>query len=148
MHLFLLGHEVGHYINGDLNDQSHFVRCNWAPDASVFSANISHEMEFKADKVAFEVVLKSLAALQPDFPARRALDLSVTLFFNFVREISNSGSETHPRSSDRLLAVTHEFFGNDAASLMKKSFNDLSFIKAFQAQVGNQTVADILKTRT
>ncbi len=99
------------------------------------------------DETAFDIVLRVLRSVQPDYRARRALDLSATLFFNFVRDISNQGSETHPRPSDRLVEITRKFFGNDAAETMKQSFDDLTRIEEFRKQVDHLTVSDLLRNR-
>jgi hypothetical protein len=147
MHLFLVAHEVGHFLNGDLEDEAYFSKCHWSADTSIFGAEVSHRMEFQADKIAFELVLRAFAAREPEYPARLAFDLSVTLFFNFVREISNRGSITHPRPSDRILAITKEFFGDEEANIMEKSFRDLSYLEVFQRNVAGRKVAEVLKPR-
>jgi hypothetical protein len=148
MNLFVLGHELGHYINGDLGNAAHFAKVKASSDAAVFSVNISHAMEFAADKVAFELLLRNLASKDPTFSARRVLDLAVTGFFDFLRDIDNRGSTTHPRPSDRLLAVVREFFGDAAADIMRKSFSDLSQIEEFRKTVGDQSVGELLKSRS
>ena len=147
LHAFVLGHEVGHYINGDLDSEANFAESNDIPFGPVFGTNVSHTMEFAADRFAFETVLRMLRMRDVNMPARRVLDLSVTLFFNFLREISNRGSESHPKPSDRILSVTREFFGGEAAHLMEASFNDLSAIAAFRDHVGSTTVSELLDAR-
>ena len=114
---------------------------------SVFAPEDLHAMEFKADAFAFESVLRCLNSRQPNYSARRAFDPSVTLFFNFVREIGNRGSETHPRPSDRMLAVARSFFGGDAASILERSFDDLKQVEIFKKEIGDLTVGELLKCR-
>jgi hypothetical protein len=146
-HVFVLAHELGHYLNGDLTVRGNFARSDEAGDALVFRSNLSHNKEFKADEVAFDLVLRALRSVRADYRARRALDLSVILFFNFVREISNRGSESHPAPGDRLVALTRAFFGTDAADTMARSFNDLSQVAEFRSQVDHLSVAEVLRTR-
>lgn len=148
LHVFALAHEIGHYLNGDLESESNFFRVKMSPCGQVFgSENVSHNMEFKADDVAFEIVLRIWRSIDPKYPARQALDNSVTMFFNFLREVSNRGCESHPRSSDRILSVTNSFFGENAAVLMEKSFDDLSQLGAFQEMLRGLTVTELLERR-
>ncbi len=143
-YLFILAHEIGHFANGDLGRPEQFMSCSWAPQVQVFNQTVGHVIEFKADVFAFEALMKVLRTSQPDFPARRALDMSVTLPFNLLRDISNRGSESHPRPSDRILNVVSGFFGPGAAMVMERSFNDLSQIEAFRNLIGDVTVTDVL----
>jgi hypothetical protein len=145
-HAFVLAHEVGHHANGDLESERHFFARDNVNDGTVFGGmNVSHAMEFAADRFAFGAVLRMLRARgAANMPARRVLDVSVTLFFNFLRDISNRGSESHPRPSDRIIAVTQDFFGNEAARLMRDSFYDLSAVSKFRDHVGPTTVAELL----
>lgn len=145
MHLFVLAHEVGHYLNGDLGDLTNFRKPLSDSGERVFgSESVSHNMEYLADEVAFEVVARVWRSKDPNYPARKALDDSVTLFFNFLREVDNRGSESHPRSSDRILAVTNCFFGRQAADVMAASFDDISQIAVFQDLLGGITVSDLM----
>ena len=147
LRLFVLAHEVGHYVNGDLTDEANFARSDEIPGASVFVQNLSHKKEYRADERAFDIALRVLREVEPDYRARRALDLSAMLFFNLVRDISNRGSPTHPRSSDRLLHITRAFFGEAAAVTLERSFSDLSQIQKFREQVDHLTVSEALRNR-
>ena len=149
LHTFVLAHEVGHFVNGDLELEINFTgNIGLSECGMVFGANVSHEMEFAADQFAFETLLRVLRARGVSMSARRVLDLSVTLFFNFLRDISNRGSESHPTPSDRVLSVTCEFFGAEAAYLMKRSFNDLSIIAEFRDHVGDISISELLDARS
>ena len=147
IHLFILSHEVGHYINGDLSDPKNFKKCSWFKGAELFLGNSSHNKEFKADEFAFDATLRVLSNKGAMSSVLRAFDLSITLLFNFIREMSEHGCDSHPRSRDRLLSVTHTFLGQEAARLMQKSFNDTSVIQEFQRHIGNRTVAEVLNDR-
>lgn len=147
LHLFVLAHELGHYLNGDLMVEANFAPGGRARRLSFGGQNVSHDLEFKADAVAFDLVLRVMNETQPALPARRALELSAVLLFNFLREISNKGSESHPRPGDRLIAITREFFGDEAAALMARTFDDTSAIREFQRKFGKQTVAELLDRR-
>ena len=146
-HLFVLAHEVGHYVNGDLEADGHFSASTRMNGAEVFGVNVSHAMEFAADRFAFEAVLRLWFASDPSTAATIALYSSATLLFNVLREIGNSGSLSHPRPSDRLLAIVQSFFGPEAALLLAKSFDDLSYVASFGDHVGDRSVADLLCDR-
>lgn len=149
VHVFVVAHEVGHYLNGDLGSPANFQESNLTEGEMVFgSTNVSHKMEFLADQIAFEIVLRIWRAVEPAYPARKALDNSVILFFNFLREVSNRGSRSHPRPSDRILSITSSFFGADAASLMQQSFDDLTKLREFQEMLNGLTVSDLLADRS
>lgn len=146
IHFFVLAHEIGHYINGDLAG-THFANADDLPGASIFLGNLSHQREYAADEVAFDVILRVLANVIPDYPARLALYMSVYLFFCLVRDICNRGSETHPRPTDRLLAVTRLFFGDKGATLMAQGMTDVGKVLEFHDQFDHLTVTDVLRSR-
>ncbi len=143
----VVGHELGHYVNGDLEDLHSLVEVPGMAAAVRVASTGSHDREFRADEFAFDALLRRVARDEPKFPARRLLDLSVTLFFNLMREISDRGSASHPPSSERLLRIVHTFFGERARAIMQASFSDLSKIEHFHREVGDRTVSQILDLR-
>lgn len=145
-HLFVLAHEIGHFVNGDLAALTNFNKCHWDGTTLVFAHNVSHAMEYKADEFAFETVLKVLAAQVPHMRALQAFYLSALPTFNFLRDISNRGCESHPKPSDRILNLTGKFFGADAAVLMAKSFSEVAAINAFREQYGKLTATEMLRS--
>jgi hypothetical protein len=147
IHFFVLAHEIGHYINGDLAVRTHFARADNLSGASMFLGNLSHQEEYAADDVAFDVILRVLANVTPDYPARLALYMSAYLFFCLVRDICNRGSETHPRPTDRLLTVTRSFFGDKGATLMAQGMTDVGKVLEFHDQFDHLTVTDVLRSR-
>ena len=136
------------YLNGDLKVSAHFADSDLVAEGMVFGNNVSHAKEFKADAKGFELLLRALSVDGPDFPAHRVLQLSVVIFFNFLREISNRGSESHPAPSDRIVAVTKEFFGNEAGDVMERSFANPALVSEFEKMVGNETIAELLRRRS
>jgi hypothetical protein len=146
-YVFILAHEIGHFVNGDLGTTGNFVSCSWVSNTSVFSPSPSHAMEYKADEFAFECVLRACNALPTRPASSQALFLSATTVFNFLREIENRGSESHPAPSDRLVHITEDFFGSPAASLMVQSFNNLALIEKLRALLDQKGIVQLLDAR-
>jgi hypothetical protein len=147
MLLFIIGHELGHYLNGDLAEA---MNCRLATDASgrrEFYLTDSHKKEFAADAVGFDLVLAALAPRLGDMRAGMLFHWTIVMFFNFLLDISNRGSETHPPPSTRMLVLAHTFFGKDAASALMASFNDIGAVPAFHEALGKWSITDLLSRR-
>lgn len=142
---FITAHELGHFIGGDLDSPKNFAVPMWNENVSVFSKNISHEMEFKADIIAFGLLLRLVAEEAPQFPAGMVFELSVKVLFNLFRELNDVGCSTHPPSSARMLVIAHHFFGEEAAIALRFSFDDLSYLTIFHNLIGGVTVSDLIQ---
>jgi hypothetical protein len=142
--LFIFCHELGHYINGDLQDSSKFVSWELDKSISAFYNSSSHECEFAADRFAFRQLLGIAARDTPSLPSL-ALVAPLVLIFDILRSVSDRESYTHPAPSVRLLTLIGEFFGKDAALIVGKSLSDLAVIHEIEAAIGNATVSQLLK---
>ena len=141
MHDFVVAHEIGHFVNGDLANIATLAAMD---DGMMRLPPLKHMQEFLADQFAFAALLR-LAALQvPDAPAVMILRNSVILFFNLLREISDLGTDSHPPLSLRLLIITDQFFGRKAGTLMRASFDDLKKWPEFEAEVERVTVRQLV----
>lgn len=144
--LFLLAHEIGHYVNGDLADKASLVNLDgWAGAKGLCCSK--PEQEYQADVFAFEAVLRLAAQERPDLSVTPLFSQTVIRLFNVLRDISDRGSSTHPPASERMLALANEFLGEKARDLLKASFTDLSQFAAFEAIVGNVSVHELARRR-
>lgn len=143
--LFVLSHEVGHFVNGDLVDLNRFSTWHMGEGIGFFKNEHLHKCEFAADKFAFEHVMRIMYSKMPELPALSVLFSAATLTFNLLRGISNRESYSHPAASVRLVTLTRTFFGEAAADLMERSFADPRLLENLRAEVGSTTISDLLQ---
>ena len=143
--LFVLSHEVGHFINGDLADLNRFAKWSLGEGIGLFRNERLHDCEFAADKFAFEHLMRIMCSKTPELPALSVLCSAAMLTFNLLRGISNQESYSHPAPSVRLVALTKTFFGEAASDLMQRSFAKPALLYELQPIVGNITITEILQ---
>jgi len=144
--LFIFSHEIGHFFNGDLANHNCFTKWHVCEEIDIFRNEKCHQMEFAADRFAFEHVMRVISSTTPELPAFSAFS-SAILSFNFLRGIANRESYSHPAPSVRLIALTKEFFGEDAANSMERSFLNPRILLEIQAASGKPSVTELLQRR-
>ena len=142
--LFILAHEVGHFINGDLEAEQSFVRWNLDGDVLVFIGSRRHRCEFCADRFAFETSLRIEKTCSLEGTAADVLFGFATLTFNFLRGISDRESYSHPSPSSRLLTIVGDFFGDDIAKLIEQSFGNPALVTEVRNRIGNVSIEKLL----
>lgn len=144
IYTFLIGHELAHYINGDLAGDDGEGREKWIADQFDAKEDPYHAKEHKADIIGFELLLRLVHAKNPETTVVEVLKKSIILLFNMVREIGDKPSATHPMSSIRICAIIDCFLGRRAADLMFRSFGDLAFLEPYEREYGGVTISTAL----
>lgn len=132
--LFILAHEIAHFLNGDL--ERHYVAVNAAPDHSTLNraASAGHQMEFRADTVGY--VLAFLAFQRSDEAgllhrlsggtqnAHHYFLGMVALFFELLNAISPGASRSHPDPPARVANIGESLYGLADPELVQRALYD------------------------
>jgi hypothetical protein len=96
---FILGHELGHYFRGHLDNNA-----NTELFLGEFQKlkNNNHDLEFEADDFGYELVKNWIAGSKPELLQEAFLYSGVSLVFTGLNSLNPYASETHPAPMDRL----------------------------------------------
>jgi len=130
--LFVLSHEIGHFLNGDLADRDAFLPFMGRKDLRRFRENVSHRAELDADITGFEIVLNCTRKWHNDIDEQRTQDfhqlsfLSVIQLFDIPGAIgAGEDSTSHPSVVTRVVNLAGHFFGDDAAKKWERSYESI-----------------------
>ena len=128
--LFVLCHEFGHFLNGDLEDDRNFSPFQTHPWLQIFTANIHHDVEFKADLRGY-ILLDQI--IQKEFKSTdtRLVLLSLISLFDILYLLSGRALLSHPNPINRLLHITDHFYGPDMSKALERSYDDPSALISF-----------------
>jgi len=107
--LFILAHEIGHFVNGDLDGGANFEACKELAGVEFFAGNSYHEREFAADDSGFKIVAKTQKIPEKKYTAGDLLMSSLCVFFCGLYTLNPRESATHPCSLDRCLQLAHKY---------------------------------------
>ena len=96
--LFILAHELGHFLNGDLETRANFRAVAGEPGLEEYIENASHRKEFEADARAFEIILA--VHRQADDKAIAFVPPLVTLFNTLYLLCGGESGHLHIHSNE------------------------------------------------
>jgi hypothetical protein len=102
---FVLGHEVGHYLAGHLDDDARFAADAEVPWLEVLAENKRHEDEFEADAYGFEI----MRTCSPTMPAEHTHSAIVGAFSMMGLIGGDRSSPSHPASSERYRRLAERY---------------------------------------
>lgn len=127
---FIIFHEIGHFINGDL-----FKNSNDQPLSDLFH-NISHQREIMADLVGFGLLLhleKSKCQLTRE--RRMVLMFSVVHLFDVFYMIQNTETEKYPLPLRRMSSIIEYYYGIELADIIEETYSNKA---AFEKLLSNE----------
>src|SRR5262249_11668487 len=107
---FILCHELGHYLNGDLSDQSSYSALPNDIEGQRYQENRDHEIEYGADITGFNLYLRSLESKGLN-PSSIELIKPILASFNLFFAISGGPSLSHPHPYDRVRKIVYHHYG-------------------------------------
>jgi len=113
---FIIGHELGHFFNGDLDDDNVFKTYTQEANFSKYTNNVSHRQEFIADIYGIKICKKIFPKINFGFNFNLSIEhiLKSTIdFFYLVSIINPTSTKSHPNPKDRASALIDEFLGID-----------------------------------
>jgi|GEM_PF-1244764 len=132
--VFVICHELGHFLNGDLEDGGNLTP--FLPDGSAMTLgeNLAHAKEFSADHTGFDLLRQVAVKLFRDKPLDIQLLLAVGCLFDALIEIGQSESNSHPDPIDRVSNLAQRFFGLGVARTIRESYYSNSALEQLVAE--------------
>lgn len=129
MELFILCHELGHFINGDADDLKKNVSLNKL-DEKISDDEVSQMREFNADFTGFQLLIKIL--IKKNKLGKNSIHPSLILNFlilnfNIFTELAPENLKSHPHPIDRLLTLVLNVYGQDAAEFIEKTYEQRNY---------------------
>ncbi|MBI2283301.1 MAG: hypothetical protein HYU71_06310 [Bacteroidetes bacterium] len=121
--LFTICHEIGHFINGDFDEEANFANLADHP-FEAFIEDRSHEIEYKADLSAYPIFEKAAFNLFPEMEKNNFVPVLST-FFAIMGTVSNSKSESHPEAFRRMTNILAAYYSEQIA---------LDYLASFESQ--------------
>jgi hypothetical protein len=115
---FVLGHEIGHFLAGHLEDESRLVAHDRNPRLEFYAENSRHQDEFEADIYGFEVMRDYF---EFEVPKSMLLGALVSTFEALSLAGAGSESASHPSAHDRIRNVADAYFSADTTELVRRS---------------------------
>lgn len=111
---FIIFHEIGHFLNGDLFDNK-----NSQPLVEPFT-NIDHQREHYADLIAFAILLRTESKISELTREKRMSFLYALIeLFLIFNGIQNDATETHPHLLNRMSVIIDYYFGSTFSDMIE-----------------------------
>jgi hypothetical protein len=129
--LFILCHELGHFFNGDLEEQNNLVKL-WQTNWAVVNENKDHQIEYKADLTGFDILTR-IGKKKFNLDRKYVL-LQVMAVFDILAMIDPSESKDHPAPIDRTCNIIQHFFGEKyVQQYVKTYYSEVIFSEFFNS---------------
>lgn len=120
---FVICHELGHFLNGDLDKGVGLAAISWCEGVEFYKGDSNHEKEHNADVTGYELLQRYVRAKHPtvddDF-----LMFGLITVMDMIGAISREGSPTHPDARDRVIFVARHFYGDAEAEKWRISYEN------------------------
>jgi hypothetical protein len=117
---FVLGHEIGHFVAGHLENDSRFVPDQRFPWLEFFAENPMHQDEFEADRHGFEAMRDHIESISKPM----LLGALVSTFATLSLIGAGATSESHPSAMDRIHQLVEDHFSAGTAKLVRRWIDD------------------------
>lgn len=120
--LFIICHELGHFLNGDLDKDENFsayLNLDWVKK---FTGTSGHEQEHNADTTGYDLLRRVVTIDYPHLPERTPLQSIVLLSCLLSLIHGDEPSPSHPSPTERVLYIARTFFGTEFTEELKKGY--------------------------
>jgi len=131
--LFIVCHELGHFLNGDLDDGSSFCCVEGRPWLQKFEENKDRTTEYAADVTGFRLLHDVMKAMPGDVRPLHGLQAIISLF-NLFFLLTEGESASHPDPRSRSVNIARHFFGQDFAATLERSYDDPDLLRSLFPQ--------------
>lgn len=127
--LFVLCHELGHFFNGDLENENNFYSLT-KYDWKIFDDNKDHLMEFNADLTGFAIFEKAVLTKYKGLP-RKYLLVALSQLFDILALLNPHPSHSHPAPIDRIMNIISYHFGEETAGKYLATYDSKEKLQEF-----------------
>lgn len=110
--VFIIAHELAHFLNGDFRDDSRYVPLEGVEGAYRFDGDQTKKQELKADIRAYSILRNSAQRQYAvDFAEADTLG-SVLILFDAISRINEEDSTTHPSPKNRISSIVRQYYSD------------------------------------
>ena len=120
---FIVCHELGHYLNGDLDDKDCFTPIPVIPNAYKYREGSNHAKEFKADETGYRLLNNYIDSKYPDVPTEFRL-FSLSCIIDLIGVLSEGESISHPEPMERSINIVRDYYGDEKANEWRKTYEN------------------------
>lgn len=117
---FIICHELGHYLNGDLSNKDGYIPLGSGGIGSVYEENKDHDKEYNADVTGYNIYIKYLDTIGCKASPIEYLKPILTTF-NLIYALGGRKSETHPHPYDRAVNIARKCYGDEIADSLNEA---------------------------
>ncbi|MCK4824349.1 hypothetical protein KA005_51835 [bacterium] len=121
--IFIMCHELGHFLNGDLQDNSYFSAFKGRDWLQKFEENVNYQMEYAADITGYGLVQR-VVEREYGVDAKKPSLFAIASLFNLFFMLSGGASSTHPNPRERTLKIIEQFYGDELSELMLQTYDE------------------------
>ncbi len=119
--VFVFCHEIAHFLNGDLDDQSNFISLGHDKIAMKYLEGKNHEIEYKADIKGYEIFSRYANTKYPKIPNELRM-MPIVILMDILGAIGIEENYTHPSPKDRVINIARSYYGGKVAKFWKSSY--------------------------
>lgn len=132
---FVMCHEIAHFLNGDFDDKTAFsLAGSDETQGEVLEKNISVEKEYKADRLAYDLLAEYVLP-KNDIPlGENILIYNMDRLFHLMLQMGVTNSTEHPHPVNRCLALIDRYVerGNDVSFVEELLIENLNMLQNIQ----------------
>jgi hypothetical protein len=133
--LFILCHELGHFLNGDLDNECLYSALPKGMPGSVYQENKNHGIEYEADSTGFGIYRKVLSRTVGEIRDELYVILLIGMF-DAIYLISEGATHSHPHPYDRIIRLAQVHFNSELAGRIKEALINPDLFPAFYKSLG------------
>lgn len=118
---FVISHEIGHLLNGDLEEESLFVPLGGDEIISRYVEGRDHAKEYQADVKGYEILTRYADTKFPEIETNFRM-FALSCVMDLIGAISNEPSETHPKAKYRVVNIARTFYDSEVAKYWEESY--------------------------
>ena len=125
--LFVLGHELGHFLNGDLEDEANLEPHPKLRDVRILVQDRDREIENQADITGYRLLKEGLKTRFPKIQHTELDNYVFGLVMNVMDAlyfVTSDQGNSHPTSIERMVSIARHYYGERIAELVSRSFKD------------------------
>lgn len=119
---FVFCHEIAHFLNGDLDDQGNFIILGQDKIAMKYIEGKNHDIEYKADIKAYEILSNYMNANYPEIPNEVRM-IPIVMIMDILQAIGVKENYSHPSPKDRVINIAKSCHGDEISEFWEKSYS-------------------------
>lgn len=122
--LLVLGHELGHFLNGDLEDKNNLEPHHEFTDVQMLVEDKDRVIEMRADIKGYALMKDCMEKNMPETAKQAMLFNGLMSFMDAMYFVTLDKGRSHPTTIERTVGIAKHFYGQRIADIAARSFED------------------------